>query len=1038
MRSVFNVGSKWLIILIALMSIAWRATPPSQAQSNPPLTPITAANAAQIKPLFSHVIGPGRGILFSPDSSLMAIPEIVGPAYYSRLYNLHNTYSLSPFSGTSRIDAFSGDSKQVIGDDYVNTYVWDIATNQLVLTIPGRFDAIDPTDRYLLTGQLTLWRLADGTKLTTLTSVYHNIGFSPDGAYLGWSDVEKTIHIWSLSTNSEVSTMQLGDRDSTAQFSPDSKQLALVAGNTLLIWDMAGKAWSKKVPIDPYHTTITFSSNSKLLFEYNGPYAGVGADVLIFYVQSGLQVGALTHLNGDTPLDAATLSPDGHTWLFYSNQYVYPYTADYGTTLQAWDAATQTEAPLPNDVKQGVGKVWFSPDRTLTFLERVKTFPFTTEIRDAATWKLITTLPGINYSPSPDGASLVRLTSDEYFDVLMVFGVPDATRPGGKLILPGHAAAAIYLRATPSSLASVSRLAKGDQGLAIGQNNGYVYLADRGGWARIDPLYFALDDGFPISDLPALTTTNAIPFTPTPTIVFVPSATPTPTSTPIPNAPTATLSPLVFPTPATLTPLQSGESRITRDNVDQVRLLGVIPGNAIPNLFSIARYPGALLSNNGQTLVQLLPSLHIWNMQTLTELPQLATSSSGLLAAALGNNGQLFAYVLASDTKTVHVWDIPARVERATVPVPTIPNDPYYPSYYMVFSPDDRQIAVSTYSGVIQVWDTQTDQAKATIQYKLSYPGNITFSPDGTILASNSDYTNIHLWDSATGQQTGTLEMAADAIRFSPDGSTIAAMNISTVSLWDVHTGTLKAVLDSHSNDNYDPQVAFSPDSRSMLTYRASLSQTYYDYFHLDIPIVLWDVASGTQKAKISGTTGLFATNQTWWAVEPSSNEVQLYNLSGEALAAVPFNCASVLVLSPNQQLLGCGSRFLDLPALLAHTIPGNYVGGQGEMFSADGSRWIVPVYNALMVFGIPSAAHLAWQPVAAQVTVNGLSIHESPNVDSRVIGTVKGNITVGGRVSSGAWVYVPDAHGWINPAYVDLKGYPIERLPVLNGTPNG
>jgi hypothetical protein len=98
-----------LTISIVLVNVVWGMTLSSHAQSNSPLTPITVANAAQIKPIFTDVTGPGGGNLLSPDGSLIVISENYGQATYPRLYDLRIGRPLPPFSGTNSIDAFSLD-----------------------------------------------------------------------------------------------------------------------------------------------------------------------------------------------------------------------------------------------------------------------------------------------------------------------------------------------------------------------------------------------------------------------------------------------------------------------------------------------------------------------------------------------------------------------------------------------------------------------------------------------------------------------------------------------------------------------------------------------------------------------------------------------------------------------------------------------------------------------------------------------------------------------------------------------------------------
>src|SRR5438270_108337 len=67
----------------------------------------------------------------------------------------------------------------------------------------------------------------------------------------------------------------------------------------------------------------------------------------------------------------------------------------------------------------------------------------------------------------------------------------------------------------------------------------------------------------------------------------------------------------------------------------------------------------------------------------------------------------------------------------------------------------------------------------------------VAFSPDGKLLAAAAGA--VLLWDVQTGEQTRQLgrQEGEDllGVRCSPDGKTLAARNLSGVTLWDLDTG---------------------------------------------------------------------------------------------------------------------------------------------------------------------------------------------------------------------------------------------------------
>ena len=154
-------------------------------------------------------------------------------------------------------------------------------------------------------------------------------------------------------------------------------------------------------------------------------------------------------------------------------------------------------------------------------------------------------------------------------------------------------------------------------------------------------------------------------------------------------------------------------------------------------------------------------------------------------------------------------------------------------------------LASGTNQGGIQTWNVATGKAAAAFAKPIDR-GNrehilaLRFSSDGTLLAACS-YKLIRIWDVATGNtllsvnpdegdggNTWTYRIHPELLVFSSDGAILVSGFVGgAIQLWEVTTGDKITVLDEHTQKV--ETLAFSSDGKTLVSTGA------------DGTILLWD-----------------------------------------------------------------------------------------------------------------------------------------------------------------------------------------------------
>lgn len=345
--------------------------------------------------------------------------------------------------------------------------------------------------------------------------------------------------------------------------------------------------------------------------------------------------------------------------------------------------------------------------------------------------------------------------------------------------------------------------------------------------------------------------------------------------------------------------------------------------------------------------------------------------------------------IVATDSPDngVTIWDIASQQLLKKL------EGPGDPVVSLAFAPAQETLAAAFVRGKFRVWDRRTGVVKFDERSQLELP-SIAFSPDGKQLAVTSSETEAQLRDATTGKLQRTISVPKgplSLIFFSPDGSRLfLTTSEGKVFSWTMRKGQLLALGGSHSAEVLS--FSFSPDNKLVAT--GSMDRT----------LKLWDVATGKEMRTIFGHGGWvtslhFSADGLHLISGGRDGLIKIWEMAATELPIWPEEkpaSISASVFTPGNELLVLGRmadgnlRILNVSKGLVVANLGSIEEVSGAVFSRDATLLALAAAQHPRIYSVATGDLVSTLPIPAD---DVYSLDFSPDATTLLTGDRRGNV---------------------------------------------